>query len=115
MADGSMFRRLALALPGVTEHPHFDRQAFKARVTFATLAPDGASANFKFRPDEQELKCLVAPEAFTPIDNAWGRQGWTRAELSALGEDELRAALETAFANAGPRAAKRKRRPSRAH
>lgn len=110
MADGTMFRRLALALPGVTEHPHFDRQAFKARVTFATLAPDAASANLKFRPDQQELKCLVAPEAFTPLDNAWGRQGWTRADLSALGEEELRAALETAFANAAAKPARPKRR-----
>ena len=100
MANAADFVRLALALPDVVEYPHFDRRAFKARITFATLAPDGASANLKLSPDEQEFKCLLAPEAFAPIANAWGRKGWTLATLSALSEDELRAALEMAFAHA---------------
>ena len=89
MSDAADFRRIALALPGVAEYPHFDRRAFKARVTFATLAPDELSANFKFAPDEQALKCAVHPDAFAPLDNAWGRQGWTRATLAALSEAEL--------------------------
>jgi len=100
MANAADFVRLALALPDVVEYLHFDRRAFKARITFATLAPDGASANLKLSPDEQEFKCLLAPEAFAPIANAWGRKGWTLATLAALSEDELRAALEMAFAHA---------------
>lgn len=100
MANAADLVRLALALPGVVEYPHFDRRAFKARITFATLAPDGVSANLKFSPDEQEFKCLLAPEAFAPIANAWGSKGWTIATLAALSEDELRAALEMAFAHA---------------
>jgi hypothetical protein len=100
MANAADFVRLALALPHVAEYPHFDRRAFKARITFATLAPDGASSNLKFSPDEQEFKCLLAPEAFAPIANAWGRKGWTVATLATLSEDELRAALEMAFAHA---------------
>jgi len=40
MADALTLRRLALALAGADEYPHFYRRAFKARVTFATLAPD---------------------------------------------------------------------------
>ena len=54
-----------------------------------TLAPDELSANIKFAPDEQALKCAVAPDAFSALDNAWGRQGWTRATLAALSEAEL--------------------------
>ena len=100
MAKAADLVRFALALPDVVEYPHFDRRAFKARITFATLAPDGASANLKFSPDEQEFKSLLAPEAFAPIANAWGRKGWTLATLAALSEDELRAALEMAFAHA---------------
>jgi hypothetical protein len=100
VTNAADFARLALALPGVAEYPHFDRRAFKARVTFATLAPDGASANLKFSPDEQEFKCLLAADAFAPLANAWGRQGWTTATLAALSEDELRAALEMAYAHA---------------
>jgi hypothetical protein len=110
MADASVFRRIALSLEGASEYPHFDRRAFKARVTFATLAPDELSANVKFAPDEQALKCAVAPDAFAPLDNAWGRRGWTRATLAALNEAELRAALEMAWRHAAPKARTHNRR-----
>jgi hypothetical protein len=63
MADAADFRRIALSFEGAGEYPHFDRRAFKARVTFARLAPDELSANIKFAPDEQALKCAVAPDA----------------------------------------------------
>ena len=82
-----------------TEAPHFDRAAFKAHRIYVTLAPDGKTANFNFTPDEQELKCMLAPEAFTPIPNAWGRQGWTTATLSKLSTAELNGALEMAYAH----------------
>jgi hypothetical protein len=108
--DAADFRRIALSLAGVAEYPHFDRRAFKARVTFATLAPDELTANIKFAPDEQALKCAVAPDAFAALDNAWGRQGWTRATLAALSEPELRAALEMAWRHGS---AKAKKRPPR--
>ena len=104
MADAALFRRIALSFEGAGEYPHFDRRAFKARVTFATLAPDELSANIKFAPDEQALKCTVAPDAFSALDNAWGLRGWTRATLAALSEPELRAALEMAWRHAAPKA-----------
>jgi len=100
MADADDLARLALALPGVVQYPHFDRIAFKARVTFATLAPDRLTANLKFAPDEQALKCEVARDAFSPLPNAWGAKGWTIARLSALSENELQAALAIAYAHA---------------
>ena len=111
MADAVLFRKLALAFDGAAEYQHFDRRAFKARVTFATLALDEKTANIKFAPDEQALKCAVTPDAFAPLDNAWGRRGWTRAILGALSEDELRAALEMAYRRgAAPKARGRHRR-----
>jgi hypothetical protein len=95
-------RRSALALPGTTEAPHFDRAAFKVKRIYVTLAADGATANFKFSPDEQALKCEVAPDAFAPVPNAWGRQGWTTATLSALTKAELADALTIAWRHALP-------------
>ena len=85
MATSDDLRSIALSMPGVAEYAHFDRRAFKARVTFATLAP----------------------EAFEPIANAWGRQGWTRVTLAALDDRELRAALEMAWEHARPKARRR--------
>ena len=108
MAGESDFRRLALALAGTAHAPHFDRTAFKVIWTYATLAGDGLSANIKFTPDEQALKCTVAPDAFAPVPGGWGAQGWTTAKLAALTVPELAAALETAWKHALARPRKRK-------
>jgi len=107
MATGEDLRRMALALEGTTEAPHFDRAAFKVARTYVTLAADGLSANFKFAPEEQEFKCMLAPEAFRPVPNAWGRQGWTAADLGKLDAADLKSALETAWAHALPKKPKR--------
>jgi hypothetical protein len=102
MSTKADLRRIALSLEGTTEAPHFDRIAFRVARIYATLAPDGRTANLKFTPDEQELKCLVAADAFAPVPNAWGRQGWTTATLSKLTATELRGALEMAWRHALP-------------
>ena len=107
MTSGKDLRRIALSLEGTVEAPHFDRAAFKVARIYVTLAADGRSANFKFSPDEQEFKCMMAPEAFAPVPNAWGKQGWTTATLAALNAAELRQALEMAWRHAE----KRPRRP----
>lgn len=100
MTTSSVFREIALSLSGTTEAPHFDRAAFKVKRIYATLAADGLTANLKLTPDEQEFKAMMAPDAFRPIDNAWGRQGWTMVVLAAVERAELQAALEMAHAHA---------------
>ena len=100
MATSRDLRRMALQLEGTTEAPHFDRAAFKVHRIYVTLAADGKTANFNFTPDEQELKCMLAPKAFAPVPNAWGKQGWTTATLSALSAAELKSALAMAHAHA---------------
>ena len=103
MANGKDLRRIALSLEGTTEAPHFDRAAFKVARIYATLAADGRTANLKLSPEEQEFKCMLAPEAFTPVPGAWGKQGWTTATLSALSAPELRDTLETAWRQLCPK------------
>ncbi|WP_297112317.1 MmcQ/YjbR family DNA-binding protein [uncultured Devosia sp.] len=102
MADSQTFTRIALALPGTVSAPHFDRTAFKVKRTFATHAADGLSANLKLTPEEQQFKCMVAPELFEAIDNGWGRQGWTTMHLQPANEKDIAAALEMAHAHAVP-------------
>ena len=109
MASAEDLRRVALSLEGTVEAPHFDRTAFKVARIYVTLAGDGRTANVRFTPDEQEFKCMVQPAAFTPVPNAWGRQGWTTADLSQLEAVELADALRLAWAHAG-KGGKRTRR-----
>ncbi len=91
------FRRLALGFKGTQAEPHMDRTAFRVVRTYATLAPDELTANFKFTPDEQRAKCLFAPDAFAPVPGGWGKQGWTTAKLAKLTEEELTDAILLAW------------------
>ena len=89
MANADDLRRIAVSLEGTTEAPHFDRHAFKVARIYVTLAGDGRSANLAFTIDEQEFKVMLAPEVFRPLDNAWGRKGWTEIDLAKASEDDL--------------------------
>ena len=97
MATAADVRKLAIGLKGTTEHPHFDRAAFKVRRIYATLDSDGKSLNLNLTPEEQEFKTMLAPEVFTPIPNKWGTSGWTTVDLKAISKAELKAALEMAW------------------
>ncbi len=108
MASSHDFRRIALSLEGTREAPHFDRTAFKVARIYATLAADGLTANVKFAPEEQAFKSMMAPQAFAPVPNAWGRQGWTTILLAAIDVSELRDALETAWRHATKKTTKKK-------
>jgi hypothetical protein len=96
-------RRIFAALRCRFRHrrsPAFRTHRIQGPAIYATLAPGGRTANLMLTPDEQALKCEVAPEAFSPIRNAWGARGATTAKLSALTVAELRNALETAWQHA---------------
>ena len=96
MSTGKDLRRVALSLEGTTEAPHFDRTAFRTKRIYVTLAADEKTANFMFSPEEQEFKCMMAPETFAPVPNAWGKRGATTAILSKLTIAELDDALRIA-------------------
>ena len=102
MATADDLRRLALSLEGALAAPHFDRTAFRVARIFATLPPDGLTANLRLAPEEQEFQCLLRPEAFAPVPNAWGAQGWTTVTLADIDEPALQAALELAWRRALP-------------
>jgi hypothetical protein len=106
MSTSADLRRLALSLEGTIEAPHFDRTAFRAKRIYVTVAPDGKTANFMFTPEQQEFKCMMAPEAFAPVPNAWGQRGATTATLSRLSLAELEDALRTAWNRAGSKKAR---------
>lgn len=110
MATGKDLRRIALKLEGTTEVPHFDRRAFRVERQYVTLEVGETTANFKFTADEQQLKCLTAPDAFKPVPGGWGRMGWTTATLANLSAAELKAALEMAWKHALPRPKKTKKK-----
>ncbi|MBL8235868.1 MAG: MmcQ/YjbR family DNA-binding protein [Bryobacterales bacterium] len=100
------FRKLALALPGAAEGSHHGVADFRvANKIFATLAyeKDGCGV-LLLTPGEQEGMVADAPEIFSPVPNAWGRQGATLVKLAAVKPDILEAALRTAWRRRAPKA-----------
>jgi YjbR len=112
MATAKDFAKIALSLEGTVEQPHFDRRAFKAKRIFASLAPDGLTANLRLPPEEQEFRCETEPAAYRKIPNKWGDAGWTTATLSALTIGDLKVSLEGAwrFQSIEKKSARRNRR-----
>ena len=113
MIRANRFRELALSFAGALEVPHMDRVAFRTkRRIFATLAPDGGSANLLLDLDLQEAVCEALPKAFAPVPGGWGRMGYTTVSLRAVSEADLTRALGEAHARASEPKKKPKARPA---
>ena len=96
-SSAAILRDLALSLDGTLEVAHFDRRAFKVRTIFATIPPDGATANLRFTPDDQAHWCGLLPAALSPVPNKWGQQGWTTVTLADIAPEDLAAVLRRAW------------------
>lgn len=111
--SAARFRELALSLEGAMEAPHFDRAAFRTkRRIFATLPPDGRSANLLLDLDLQEAVCEALPDAFAPVPGGWGRMGYTTVHLHAVSEEDLKRALAEAHALASQPKTKPRPKPA---
>jgi len=103
MIDVTAFEALCLACSGTTAVPHVDRVAFRTtRRIFATLAPDGQTANLCLAPEQQVLMCGAAPRAFAPVAGGWGRMGWTTVRFADVEAGLCRTAVGGAHLHALP-------------
>ena len=102
----TIFRRLALALPGAEEKSHLGKADFRVKnKIFATLL-DAETGVVKLAPEQQEMMVDAEPDIFNPIRGGWGRQGWTRVILANADEATLKSALQTAWRNVAPKTLK---------
>lgn len=113
MVTAARFKKLCLSLEGTTEVPHFDRLAYRTRKMFATLPPDGRTANLLLVPDLQAAIVEAMPHAFHPVPGGWGRMGFTTVDLAKVDEADLVKVLQESHALASE-PPKRKRAPAKA-
>ncbi len=108
-ADVSVFRRLALELPGAVEGSHMGAADFRVggRI-FATLAyGEKGLGTLKVTPEQQAMFLAEAPEYFSAVAGGWGKSGATLVRLDAP-ESVLAGALSTAFRNVAEKHAAKK-------
>ena len=104
------FRKLALALEGVEERPHFDRAAFRTkRKTFATLGSD-KRVNLMIEPiDRREGLMEAFPDVFHSL-GGWTRLGYVAVDLARVDDELLRELVIDAWQNAQPVPKKKRKR-----
>jgi hypothetical protein len=90
---------IAMSFDGAESRPHVDRVAVRARIMFASFTTDGDGSNVNLTLDEQADFCARCP-GFAPLDNGWGRRGWTAIDLTAAQEPDVRDALAAAYLHA---------------
>ena len=89
---------MALALPGAIELPHFERASFRVnKRIFATLDEKKKIAVLMFSPIEQSVFCAFDKTVIYPVDNKWGKQGWTLIDLKKVRKDMLKDILTTSY------------------
>ena len=99
MVTAARFKQLCLSLAGTSEVPHFERLAYRTpRKMFATLPPDGRTANLLLVPELQAAVVEALPHAFQPVEGGWGRMGYTTVDLAKVDEDELGRVLRESHA-----------------
>lgn len=99
------FRKIALSFPEAEEHVHMDHPDFRvAGKIFATLGyPDKTRGMVKLSPEQQHYFSKDYPDAFIPVNGAWGRRGATSVVLKVAKKDALTKALHAAWRNTAPK------------
>jgi len=97
------FREMALALPGATEEPHFERTSFRVnKKIFATMDEKQKVVCLLLSPEDQDLFCLHDRTAIYAAPNKWGNNGATYADLRSVRKSVLADALKAAYLRIAP-------------
>ncbi|WP_410220557.1 MmcQ/YjbR family DNA-binding protein [Pedobacter sp.] len=107
------FRKLALSFPETIEEPHFEKTAFKVKKKiFATYDPKNQTACIKLSEIDQNVFSSADKTIIYPVNNKWGKQGWTLIELKKVNKDLFIDALITAYCEVAPQKLADKMRPN---
>lgn len=103
MINFELLRKTALAFPEASEEPHFDKTSFRVKKKiFATYNRIEHRACIKLSAIDQHVFCQIQKEIIYPVNNKWGKQGWTLINLQHVDEAIFMDALTTAYCNVAP-------------
>jgi hypothetical protein len=98
MVDIKTFKQLALSFSGAEEQPHFEKASFRVKKKiFATHAADSHIICVKITEVDQSVFCAFDKTIIYPVNNKWGKQGWTLVDLKKVRKDMLKDILTTAY------------------
>jgi hypothetical protein len=104
MVSIDTFRKLALSFPEATEETHFEKTSFRVKKKiFATYDEVKNIACIKLSEIDQDVFSSADKTIIYPVDNKWGKQGWTLIELKKVRADLFVDALTTAYCEVAPK------------
>lgn len=97
-------RRLALSFPETTEEPHFEKTSFRVKKKiFATCDEKSNRATIKLSEIDQDVFSSADRNIIYPVNNKWGKQGWTIVEMDKVKRALFNDALTTAYCEVAPK------------
>lgn len=113
MVSVDTFRKLALSFPEATEEPHFEKISFRVKKKiFATYDDKNKRACVKLSEIDQDVFSSTDKKNIFPVDNKWGKQGWTLIEMNKVNKDLFIDALTTAYCEVAPKKLAEQIRPN---
>jgi predicted DNA-binding protein (MmcQ/YjbR family) len=104
MVSLDTLRKLALSFPETTEEPHFEKTSFRVKKKiFATYDNKSNRTCIKLSEIDQDVFSASDKTMIFPVDNKWGKQGWTIIEMSKVHKDLFVDALTTAYCEVAPK------------
>jgi predicted DNA-binding protein (MmcQ/YjbR family) len=103
MISFEKLQKLALSFPEATEEPHFEKTSFRVKKKiFATYDAKNNRACIKLSAVDQDAFSGNRASIY-PVDNQWGKQGWTLIELETVHLDLFVDAITTAYCEVAPK------------
>ncbi len=104
MVSIDTFRQLALSFPEALEESHFEKTSFRVnKKIFATYDEIKKRACIKLSEIDQNVFSTANKTIIFPVDNKWGKQGWTLIEMTKVKKKLFIDALTTAYCEVAPK------------
>jgi hypothetical protein len=103
MVTFGTFEKIALNFPEITIEPHFEKISFRIKKKiFATYDEKHNRVTIKLSEIDQDNFSSLSSGIY-PVNNKWGKQGWTFIELSQVNPSLLSKVLTEGYCEVAPK------------
>lgn len=104
MATLKTLEEIIAPFPEVTIEPHFEKISFRVKKKiFATFDQNNLRVSAKLSEIDQNVFSSIAPGIIYPVNNKWGKQGWTIVEINEIKKELLSDLITTAYCETAPK------------
>ena len=104
MVTIKILREVALSFPETTEESHFEKTSFRVKnKIFVTYDEVNKRACTRLSLRDQDIYSCADKSIIFPVDNKWGKQGWTFIEMTKVRKEIFIAAVSSAYCEVAPK------------